>query len=1456
MAYEDILKKYSSKPTTLPSPPPTKGFTPSTYDLPSEPSSPQPLKIREIGGLEGNRYKDAAEGYLARSRQRAFDEGSANIQKEIDKDLNSSLWERKGDIVKRIPRSIWELFSKPKETALGVYTGAVDAGPRIANGMADLGMGILKVLHLDDVKGLTKPEPTKLPLPGQMFSEYIGYGDSDVVKATSEATVMVAAYAAGQKVVGGTGAVGSGGRILQTVGGDVVGGQLITEGSLKERGKQAAFDAVFGLAEFGVGKGVRAFKAHGAKKVLFTSSLEDGVQQMVDQLESAPRGRTPNVLSAAEKLRAFKETTDFSKIKSFDDFAVKMKEALGDSMNDKVVAGDYEIFSNWPVQHYRWGLEAIPGTKIPDLPSFKNGQRVSGKAVDVDADDIDLGEVIETRDGPVPPVKSSDLTDPEQLAILDKRGDTAKTKIIAKKDLGTDASGQKVMAKTEVDSKTGNAVIYYDKSLDANPELKSIVMDFEEGHILDKRLTGNNGNFSPMLLNPTDNMAALEPMLQGLSSQLGRSLIDVVDDLVTEIKAISGSPKKVFPEQFADAVGFFRQKPAAIRTQAPTFSAFMDYVPNTRFSTKVTTPKSFEKQTGGKITIDPPSLVKRAQAFEVAGEQPPNYEVSSAKKVKAFVAKNADKGGTFYFKTAKDIEMRGTPVKQGEKLGFKNEKGKFVNLTDVKKVDQTPRKALAERGPRGGRPKTNPRIAKTGLDTGKRVEGRSSFNPDKINAPADVERLFNKMDAQNENFSGQRISKNNEDIKDLARMVGMEPDEFLKVKPGSIANAETVTAARQLVLDKARDLADFLKTVDTATATKAQLKEVKDKFVELVAMQKTVAGFRTEASNVFRSFGIELMPGENIALNELLTNLKKMGVETDNDAALFAGKIAKDFQLTKLQRVGQGYLETWYAAILSGPATHVRNFSGNISYVLTELAAKGFDPRAWKEFMPAAKALMRGWRMGLTDAKAVVTGKAVSSGKFFDQQLLRPQTFTGKWATFGRVVEMVGRTLNAADVLFARGAREMEKASLQVYKPDISDAVVDAISQHYAQTAVYRGNPKGRILGGLVEGAELARRKAPELSIIVPFVRVVGNVLDRQFDYMPVFSALRLKKSVLARQVDDIAREAGLTDPLSKKIIMQRLRDQQIGRMAMGTAVTMTAVGLAMAGRISGNGPSNYNEKLQLQRTGWRPNSMKIGNIWVPYTYLGPLAGIFSMAGNLHDKTKYDKADNKTLTDLIGKGFVGWGQTQMDQSFFSGAADLIEVLNSNGTKDAGEYLTKLGTNLVPIPNLWTQSKDMTRVTLSHLFDDPTMRQQYETHGIVDKIRTKLGLTGDVFGMADPLNPRIDAFGDPMTIDFIYGITPSVDKGNAAKVENLLISKGLVVTVPQEGRQYRDSNDKLRKMTEDEYTEYVKKSGSRIFETLHEDYDYLRELPPDELEAEVKRIVDSIREETRLEIFYD
>lgn len=1244
------------------------------------------------------------------------------------------------DTAKAVPAAAMQILSHPSSFAVGAAGGLADVAIKAPEA---IGKWITSTIYGSNaLKGYVD-----LPLPGQTMDEYLTKNnpispmtnkplfDPDVLEASELAGRQAASYELGGAA---TRAAGFGTGLIGRIAGNVVGGQAVTDpnASLGDRARQAAFDAAFGGAEYGVSKA--ADLVTGAKAAQAVTNAKNSViTNAIDTFETpGTPAYNPDI---GTKLRSFLASKTFDSAKTMNDFEIGMQNELGDSFYDPKVNA---------------ALQPI-----------------------IDAGHAQVGQAV--TQNPVPgtaaagPIRPQDVFDTDTMTAKAEANANRKppeVKYIAKDNLGKDPLGNKRLATTNVDTKTGNALVYYDKSLDANPESKQIVLDHEQGHILDKRLNGGN-NLSAELPNYKGNKENLDSILSNFSKENQMTPQEAAAGLQHDIETLGGTGKPS-AEAFADAVSMYHMDPKGASDMAPTFSKFMEYVPQeSRFTEHSTTLESLK------------------QDSPIAGKMLEN----NANKATAEARASKSAGG---------------------------------------------------------------KIGSTGLKTGKTVEGKLSFNPDKINAPQDVEMLFSKMEAENKSFSRQRTAKSDEDIKDLARLVGLKEKDLINAKPGSIANAETLTAARQLVLNKAQVLADRLKSVDIENASDADLKALKDDYARMVAMQQTVAGFRTEAANTLRSLQIKISPDENFTLKSTFKKLQDAGIASKGDAGLFAEKIGKDFQQSLAGKIGQGALKTWYAAILSGPATPARHFIGVMSNLGIDNLSKLGNPKLAKEVLPAFKAIFKNVPEAYKTVKATWNLDKAGATDFNEiGKTLKPSAFpeTGFWGKWGYATESVGRAMDSLASGYVQLAKAGEEASLKIYSPEMSQDLSDALRDAAANRINYLGEPRGTISKALSKGATALTKEAPALHLVVPFTHVVTNILDRQFDYLPGTSILRTYDAFgeMSHEVDTIMKKYGLEDPADRAAIQQRLKDQQMGRAITGMAITAASVPLAMAGLISGNGPSDYDAKIELERTGWRPNAVKIGDLWIPHIWFGPLGGILSMVGNIHDAATYDQ--NESDPDLfatISKGLLGFGQSQLDNSFLSGVSNLLGAISN--PSEAQNYLKTFGTDLLPIPKLVTGAVNIYKGAKADITRNPANDPQYIDRGIVDQIRDNLGLEGNTLGILTPLEIKQNMFGEPMRADTIYGITPTLS--NADMIDGYLQSRDIVITIPNVNQKYADPDTgKSVPLTPKQYTAYVKQSGQQIYKNLQDMIPSLKDEDIDSQRKEIKAMLDQVRTDTRSDV---
>lgn len=724
-------------------------------------------------------------------------------------------------------------------------------------------------------------------------------------------------------------------------------------------------------------------------------------------------------------------------------------------------------------------------------------------------------------------------------------------------------------------------------------------------------------------------------------------------------------------------------------------------------------------------------------------------------------------------------------------------------------------------------------IGGTGLDTGKRVKDRLSYNPEKINAPEDVEALLKGVASASGEFKIQRISKGDEDIRALAYEVGVTPEQLMSVQAGSIANAETVFRSRQLIADMAAELRDTIRQKTTEGATEADLAEVKAKLLRLQGVMKTVAGFRTEASNVFRQFKLEARAGENDILKDLMAELKKVDAKAGDDLSAFVKGTREALQPTLIDKAWH----LWYMSVLSGPNTQIKNFLGNAGNLGVELGRVALTSPS--ELPVAFQGLTDGFRKGFSAGMEILKNGDTSK---FEAKGMEPIKFEGR-ASFLNYLDYVGRFMSAVDATFKEGFHGMELKSLareqaikEGYKGEALDRRVEELysapleemgkrATQFAERGTYTQKPVG-VLGFISEAissVSTPRRTDTSLKLvgrgtvrlIVPFTRIVANVVNVGLDWTPV----GLVDAYRAHSEGGTVRQ----------------RNQAMSRAVLGTLAMAGFASMAAAGNLSGHGPKDSKRRDQLKATGWRPNSVKIGDKWVPYTSMGPLAIPMALVANLFDGYRYEDVKDEDWFTQATYAVMSSGNSLLDISFLSNLADFLSAVqdperNPNYVKNfIAQQLTS------PVPNAF---KQMAR------WADPN---QYETDTLGDQILYNLRITSG-------LKPALNVWGEQKKGEGVSGVEPSEITSDATL--KYLTDNNLFVSVPSKTTSL-DFGDEKRPMTADEYYEYVKRSGPQIKDRISQAMEYIQSLPDDEVRQDyIDSIVDDVRKQVKLEITYE
>lgn len=208
----------------------------------------------------------------------------ADTDAQVAKDSKSNIFKDIVSVAKNIPSAgkqvLKTAITNPIKSAKAVVTGAADVGPAAVNTIGSI-LGVKK----------------KLPYLSDAFVESLNVSDKqkDVLKSISEGSKMASSFQLGQAGVGG---LGVSNPVAKGILGDVLGGQIISEEEkLKDRAKQALFDAAFGLVTEGAGPALRKIKA---------SQVDDVVQKPKLTMEEYSKSQGYEPITPVDELPVIK----------------------------------------------------------------------------------------------------------------------------------------------------------------------------------------------------------------------------------------------------------------------------------------------------------------------------------------------------------------------------------------------------------------------------------------------------------------------------------------------------------------------------------------------------------------------------------------------------------------------------------------------------------------------------------------------------------------------------------------------------------------------------------------------------------------------------------------------------------------------------------------------------------------------------------------------------------------------------------------------------------------------------------------------------------------------------------------------------------------------------------------------------------------------------------------------
>lgn len=575
-----------------------------------------------------------------------------------------------------------------------------------------------------------------------------------------------------------------------------------------------------------------------------------------------------------------------------------------------------------------------------------------------------------------------------------------------------------------------------------------------------------------------------------------------------------------------------------------------------------------------------------------------------------------------------------------------------------------------------------------------------------------------------------------------------------------------------------------------------------------------------------------------------------------NEKDMFRQQIANKLANASGLSLGDWMTSWWYFSLLSGPGTFLfnnpaanaanilfnttvwcinnpRNAAKTISALMSSFAGKS---AAWDNFFQVMEtgyvphgfnlkyssdttgtqipqlAALPVERVTEQDSKLFATlarGVKIGRYEFGPKNLQRFMVATDQFfATVGKEVASASEGLVATEAMKQEAAEQADlefstgrdrgtddRLYRQRYNQILDDKVA-AANPYIARNVAQRGletsfsqEPKGAI-GSLAKWLGGYATQYPFAKLIFPFTNIVANVFNESLNYTPGLGLVRLVKD--KEGVWEVFDAQG--NRVKDKTILIK---QGIGLMLMVTLYGLSGDDDDSDIVIYGKGPDDPVKRRALQARGWKPNSVKIGNMYFSYL-LTPAAPALAVIGEVADIRRSGKLEDKDMTERAFTMTAIAATAIFNQSFLQGGVDAAGILTSpEPGKKFQEYVGGIVSSLTT-PNLVKQIGRWVNPTV------------YEAPNFWGQIVKNIPVVN-----AATLQPALNVFGKPITNEEIPVVGRNVSfYKDGDPTLNYYYSQGLKIPGYQQSFIIGD-----RAMTEEEKRIFVQDAGPKLEQAL-------------------------------------
>lgn len=501
----------------------------------------------------------------------------------------------------------------------------------------------------------------------------------------------------------------------------------------------------------------------------------------------------------------------------------------------------------------------------------------------------------------------------------------------------------------------------------------------------------------------------------------------------------------------------------------------------------------------------------------------------------------------------------------------------------------------------------------------------------------------------------------------------------------------------------------------------------------------------------------------------------------------------------------RGLLEAGRTLVTGRSPIHIQKVETPEALERVRFVGGGYNPANWFKYVGRAmKAEDVLSFQGLKEARAYQLARREASKLGFN-------TWSG--SGWKKVNELLFNTAERYEIAAAQAESEGLKPNTKNYKRRIYELMENSRptqmtedAYNFAAHGTYNYQSDG-VLGAFtnaISGAlDVKIGTVQPVRFVVPFTRILTNVINNALDYSPVGIIRAAKGARGFKSFDDFSLTKGAYKPLTPE-------QRRIVAIKAAIGISFAAIIQYMAEtgmvEVSGGGPEDEKKKAQLRESGWQPYSIKIGDKWYSYE-LTPLVLTLGTIGNFNDATKYGKEDEQTLLRRMNVAALKFGGIIADMTWINSAATflgaLVEPRVSDQQREVEKALGGMARGFVPFSQITSQ----TTQAYNKIFQVPAKQVNNSWEAFYQ----------DIPIARNSLNDKINALGEPVIKD----IDIMVSREKADPVWKFLTEKqGWVAPLSKKTVFIFDEKLKQdRPLTGDEFYNLSKRRGELIKEDI-------------------------------------